>query len=78
MSSPSLSNLVGKPVKERYGRFEGSIVAVETTPTGELKAIVYENGGVILKSDVSSIRVEESFVEIALSLIHILTLPTKA
>ncbi|MFQ5711047.1 MAG: hypothetical protein ACE5GD_04610 [Candidatus Geothermarchaeales archaeon] len=61
----TFSSLVGKPVRERYGRFKGTVVAVETTSTGEGKAIVYENGGFLVRSDVSSFSFDGSAVEIA-------------
>ncbi len=65
MASILIPNMIGKPVKERYGRFQGTVVAVETSPTGDVKAIVYENGGVIVKSDVSSFKFDSNVVEVA-------------
>jgi hypothetical protein len=65
MASDLIPNLIGKTVKERHGRFQGTVVAVETSPTGDVKAIVYENGGVIVKSDVSSFKFDGNTVEVA-------------
>lgn len=69
MFSASLYDLIGKPVEERYGRFEGRVVAVETKPTREVSAIVYENGGVLIKSNTSSFRFNGTSVVLAPSII---------
>ncbi|NIM44143.1 MAG: hypothetical protein GTN80_00465 [Nitrososphaeria archaeon] len=65
MSPYSFSDLIGKPVMERYGRFEGTVVAVETTPATEINSIVYENGGVLVRSNSSSFRLEDGKVVVA-------------
>lgn len=64
MSNSSLPRLVGKPVKERYGRYEGTVIAAEEDESGEPKSLIYENGGVILRTDVSGFRMDDGVVEV--------------
>jgi len=58
------SNLIGKEVVERYGRFKGRIIGLDFNPHGEVTGIVYENGGVILSKNSDSFKVRDGYVEI--------------
>lgn len=57
--------ILGKPVKERYGRFTGTIVSYESNLLGEITAIVYESNGVLIRTEASSFIYNGSEVEIA-------------
>ena len=70
MSVPPLPKLIGKSVKERYGRYRGTVVAVETDENNQPKAIVYENGGILVRSDPSCFEINETEVEIAPPIVY--------
>ena len=54
--------LIGKPVLEKYGRFKGRIIAFELDNDGNLKNIIFENGGIILSKDKSSFEFYDKYV----------------
>ena len=62
MSSPNPFYLIGKPIADKYGRFKGRIVALEFDHGGEVKNIVYENGGVILSKPIDSVVIKNDGV----------------
>ena len=58
-------NIIGKPLFEKYGRFQGHIIAVEYGTKGEIKHVIYENSGVIVKTDVSSLKIEDDKITVS-------------
>ncbi|RLG60676.1 hypothetical protein DRN86_01910 [Candidatus Geothermarchaeota archaeon] len=66
---PKPSDIIGKPVRERYGRFTGRVVTYESNLMGEVTAIVYESNGVLMRSGINSFYFDGKEVEIAPSAI---------
>ncbi len=62
MSSPNPFSLIGKPIADKYGRFKGRIIALEFDHGGNVKNIIYENGGVILSKPFDSVVVKDGGV----------------
>jgi hypothetical protein len=70
MSVPPLPKLIGRTVRERYGRYEATIVAVETDDDNQPTTVVYENGGILVRSHPSCFQINDSEVEIAPPIVY--------
>ena len=62
---PKPREVMGKKVRERYGRFTGTVVAYESNPLGEVTSIVYESSGMLIRTDSNSFHLDGGEIEIA-------------
>jgi len=57
--------VLGKPVRERYGRFVGVVVAYESDLLGDVKAIIYSSNGILIRTEANSFLFDGKEIEIA-------------
>ena len=62
-------DVIGKPVRERYGRFTGVVVAFESNLLGEVTAIVYDSNGLLVRTESNSFVFNGEAFEIAPSVL---------
>ena len=69
MPHHSFYSLIGKPVVEKYGRFKGRVLAFELDDEGNVKNIIFENGGVILYKNIKSFEFHDDYLVFLPSLV---------
>ena len=61
--------ILGKPVREKYGRFSGVVVACESNLLEEVTAIIYNSNGLLIRTESNSFIFDGKEVEVAPSAI---------